>query len=258
MSEYQYYDFQAVDRRLGEMEMQQLRRYSSRAEITPTSFTNEYSFGDFKGHADLWLENFMKFLRLDSDLFAAAAAASLDQQPPATDREAMAAWVADLPAQEKNSLLVRIIEGGDAHIGPELYSRFRRRQTSNTPVAKPRRRTAGELLAVAEAQGTKHHRDENRKATEAKAERARWAAIARAKHLDAIAGRELELWAQVEELIATRLPKSYDLALQHLVDLRDLAVRQGRADDTARRVAALHEAHARKSSFIARLVEKGM
>src|SRR5207248_301307 len=43
MSEYQYYEFQTIDRRLDEKEMQELRGYSSRARITPTSFTNEYS-----------------------------------------------------------------------------------------------------------------------------------------------------------------------------------------------------------------------
>src|SRR5216117_336013 len=58
MSEYQYYEFQAVDRRLSEKEMQELRAYSSRAQITPTSFTNEYSFGNFKGNANSWMEKY--------------------------------------------------------------------------------------------------------------------------------------------------------------------------------------------------------
>lgn len=49
MSEYQYYEFLAVDRRLGEKEMREIRAVSSRAEITPTSFVNEYNYGDFKG-----------------------------------------------------------------------------------------------------------------------------------------------------------------------------------------------------------------
>src|SRR5438105_487371 len=49
MSEYQYYEFLALDRRLGEKEMKEIRAISSRAEITPTSFVNEYNYGDFKG-----------------------------------------------------------------------------------------------------------------------------------------------------------------------------------------------------------------
>jgi hypothetical protein len=49
MSEYQYYEFQAIDRPLGEADRQALRAFSSRAQITATSFTNHYEWGDFKG-----------------------------------------------------------------------------------------------------------------------------------------------------------------------------------------------------------------
>ena len=49
MSEYQYYEFQAIDRRLTRDQMAELRAITSRAEITPTSLTNTYEWGDFKG-----------------------------------------------------------------------------------------------------------------------------------------------------------------------------------------------------------------
>ncbi len=42
MSEYQYYEFRAIDHPLERKEMDELRALSSRAEITPTSFTNTY------------------------------------------------------------------------------------------------------------------------------------------------------------------------------------------------------------------------
>ena len=58
MSEYQYYEFQTVDRRLSETEMRELRAYSTRARITPTSFVNDYSFGSFKGDPDAWMEEY--------------------------------------------------------------------------------------------------------------------------------------------------------------------------------------------------------
>ena len=58
MSEYQYYEFQTVGRRLSETEMRELRAYSTRARITPTSFVNEYSFGSFKGNPDAWMERY--------------------------------------------------------------------------------------------------------------------------------------------------------------------------------------------------------
>ena len=49
MSEYQYYEFQAIDRPLGEADREALRTLSTRARITATSFTNHYEWGDFKG-----------------------------------------------------------------------------------------------------------------------------------------------------------------------------------------------------------------
>ncbi|MFO0887756.1 MAG: hypothetical protein U0790_01275 [Isosphaeraceae bacterium] len=49
MSEYQYYEFRAIDRPLNREQMDVLRDLSTRAEITPTSFTNTYHWGAFKG-----------------------------------------------------------------------------------------------------------------------------------------------------------------------------------------------------------------
>lgn len=58
MGAYQYYEFQAVDRPLGRDEMEILRGVSTRARITSTSFTNEYSYGDFKGNAEDWMAKY--------------------------------------------------------------------------------------------------------------------------------------------------------------------------------------------------------
>ena len=49
MSEYQYYEFQAIDHPLSEADRQVLRDLSTRARITATSFTNSYEWGNFKG-----------------------------------------------------------------------------------------------------------------------------------------------------------------------------------------------------------------
>ncbi|MBI4563726.1 MAG: hypothetical protein HY716_03410 [Planctomycetes bacterium] len=43
MSEYQYYEFLAIDRPLTEHEMKELRSISTRAHITPTIFVKAYS-----------------------------------------------------------------------------------------------------------------------------------------------------------------------------------------------------------------------
>jgi hypothetical protein len=58
MSEYQYYEFLAIDRPLTEDEMAELRALSTRAAITPVSFTNEYNWGDFKGNPDKLMQRY--------------------------------------------------------------------------------------------------------------------------------------------------------------------------------------------------------
>jgi hypothetical protein len=46
VSEYQYYEFLALDRPLTDKQRAELRKLSSRAEITATRFVNEYNYGD--------------------------------------------------------------------------------------------------------------------------------------------------------------------------------------------------------------------
>ena len=45
----EHYEFQAIDRPLGEADMEALRTLSTRARITAMSFTNHYKWGDFQG-----------------------------------------------------------------------------------------------------------------------------------------------------------------------------------------------------------------
>ncbi len=58
MSEYQYYEFQALDRALDREEQAELRAVSSRAAIGPRRFTNEYHWGDFKGNPVEWMKRY--------------------------------------------------------------------------------------------------------------------------------------------------------------------------------------------------------
>jgi hypothetical protein len=49
VSEYQYYEFQALDRPLSDSERNFLQSLSSRVQLTPTSATYIYNYGDFRG-----------------------------------------------------------------------------------------------------------------------------------------------------------------------------------------------------------------
>ncbi|WP_236808229.1 hypothetical protein [Amycolatopsis albispora] len=66
MSEYQYYEFLAIDRPLDEDARAVVRSLSTRAAITATSFVNEYHWGDFKGDPEWLMERYY-----DAHLYAA-------------------------------------------------------------------------------------------------------------------------------------------------------------------------------------------
>ena len=381
MSEYQYYEFQAIDRPLTAKEMAELRSYSTRARITPTSFVNDYEWGNFKGDEDAWmdkyfdaflyvanwgtrvlklrlparllnaatarlycvgehassreksqktilsfvcedegggewvqgegqlsslicllsdlargdlralylgwllcaqsgdlgdeeveppipaglaqlstsLENLVEFLRVDIDLLAAAAAASPSLTIRESDPAAVRAWLAQLSTAEKDEYLARLMAGQDGALAHELVGRLRREREDDRSTAKvaARRRTVAELLRAGEQAAGERERLEAEKAAKEKEQRERAAARARAKHLDQLAGNEPALWATVEDLVATRKPKSYDQALELLVDLRDLAARKDAAE-FRRRLAALRTAHASKPSLVGRLDQAGL
>ncbi|MEW6664396.1 MAG: hypothetical protein AB1512_04140 [Thermodesulfobacteriota bacterium] len=58
MSEYQYYEFLAIDRPLSAEEMKELRAISNRAEITQTRFCVVYNWGDLKGSPQKMMEKY--------------------------------------------------------------------------------------------------------------------------------------------------------------------------------------------------------
>lgn len=58
MSEYQYYEFLAIDRPLTDKQQAEVRALSTRAHITATSFTNEYHWGNFRGDPSRMVERY--------------------------------------------------------------------------------------------------------------------------------------------------------------------------------------------------------
>ncbi|MGH8490649.1 MAG: hypothetical protein ACREXS_17745 [Gammaproteobacteria bacterium] len=106
-------------------------------------------------------------------------------------------------------------------------------------------RAKKEVRIFDEQAAAERQRIKAEKAAKEKARREREAAVARAQHLDEIAGKEPALWNKVEGLIATKQPKNYDQAVELLADLRDLAARgfPAACRSAARRARAQANAH---------------
>lgn len=145
MSEYQYYEFQAIDRPLTSREMGELRAVSSRAAITATRFTNHLGARDREppvpaGLSQLTapLRAFVDFFRIDEDLVAIAAERSVNSTLAQKDVRRL---VGALPDAEKAAFLVRVAEGEGALVQAELLRRSRPERTSSAsqaPSAAPK------------------------------------------------------------------------------------------------------------------------
>jgi hypothetical protein len=374
MSEYQYYEFLALDRPLTGKQRAELRSISTRAEITATRFVNEYQWGDLKGDPrkmleqyfdaflylanwgtrqvmfrlprgvldpetarqycatdsaslteteshvilslyidqeepdDYWdepggqlaamvqarselatgdlrllylswllalqsdevdyeateppvpaglgdlsagLQAVVDFFGIDEDLIAVAAASS----PPIEEPRGLAEWIASLPAEEKDALLARVAAGEGAPVEALLLRRFR--AASGSPPAAPGR-TAAELWEAAADRKDARVKALKERQRKEEARKAKAQAAAYAKRLDQLAAREEEAWAKVAELIETRKPRDYDLAVSLLRDLQALADRQEDSAAFRKRFLELRARHDRKPTLQERFDQAGL
>jgi hypothetical protein len=382
VSEYQYYEFRAIDRPLSGAETKKLRELSSRAEITPVSFTNHYEWGDFRGDprklmwesfdAFLYLANWgtrrlmfrlpadllgagaarpycdgdglslevkgghallewqsdeegadwdhdgvglleeilplreaiaggdlrplyvgwlsavdeglidddapeppvppglkarppalnalARFLRVSDDLLAVAAERSDDAPPAASpSREDVAAKVAALPEPQRNAALVDLLDGDPAAARRALLRALRDAEPNNpAPAGANTGRTAGDLIAAAEAMVEARRRTEAGLLAKKKARLAAEAAAKRARYLDELAVRQEQAWELLERKVESKQQKGYDEAVGLLKDLRDVSLRDGAAGSFEARVRSLHARHAKKPAFVKRLQKAGM
>ncbi|MFD5571162.1 hypothetical protein [Streptomyces cadmiisoli] len=388
MSEYQYYEFLAVDRSLDAEQLQQVRALSTRARISSTRFVNEYHWGDFRGDstklveqlydAHLYYANWgsrrlllrlpatvlpakkatayarnealtvwsrsghtlldfsrdgehdeewefetsaelssliglraelaagdlrplylawlaalsvreldddegaeyaremeppipyglsqltgpqralVDFLEVDTDLLTAAAQVSEPRpSPDGPQRHELTAFIAALPVQDKDDLLLAAALGTGPQPGPELLNRYQAARPAPATPPTPCR-SAAELLDAAQLRRTeraRREREAHRKATE---KRARAAAQAYQRHLDRLARNLDKAWQDVENLIAQKKPTTYDAATTLLKDLREIYSRSGTLADYDQRVADLRAGHRGKPALMRRFDTAGI
>ena len=198
------------------------------------------------------LDSLIEFLGIDEDLVEVAASASAPLKEGPSQKE-LAAWVRGLPANEKENLLIDFLSESGERSRLELLQRFQRENAVAASHSVIERRTVKDLLTAARVRA-----DERAKQLSAK--RAADAARKKAKdeadrtvYLEGLAKREKVVWKQVEAYIQKRQPKEYERAVILLVDLHDLAVRQGDETGFQLTMEELRKTHTAKSTFLRRL-----
>lgn len=189
------------------------------------------------------LETFCEFFRLDIDLVQAAAEGSSTSQPTKIEFEK---WIDQLPEGIKNDFLLRLL-----HNEPMLHLALKRHleRTAGLSTAQPAAegtRTVGELM---ERASTIHQQREE--------ETRRQAALKRQQELDKIAERVPQLWELIFSLISKKQTNAYDQALGHLVDLFDLAQRDGWESEFQGKINQIYETYPTLRGLHKRMKVKG-
>jgi hypothetical protein len=184
------------------------------------------------------LRSFVEWFGVDDDLIQVAAAQS-GQVESVSENDVRRA-IAALPPAEKDAFLLRLAQGE-----PLLSLAFKRRLSvlgDTAPSDAASRRTAGELLAAAEAL-----REREREEQAAKAEARRIA------ELEALAQREEQTWQEVDALIQESKGKAYDQAVRLLLKLKELAEHQRQTRAFQDRLAQIVETYKRRHALLGRL-----
>ena len=206
------------------------------------------------------LERLADFLGIDFDLIAAAAEQSEDESQLRMSGAEILVWVRNLPQDEKDSLLVRIIEDDVSHAQETLRQRVLSEMLSPRQVTggSVRRRTAAQILTRADTITKERQRTEAERAEQERLQRELEQAELRRRHLESLRGRETDLWAKASQLIITKQPRKYDEAVLILQDLRDLADRVGVSSAFCQRMACLWRDHASKPTLLQRFQKAGL
>ena len=130
MSEYHYYEFVAIDKPLTPTQMAELRSRSSRARITPTSFVNDYQWGNLKGDPVEWMRRYFDahvyvanwctcflFLRVPRDAFDSGTLRAYLTESAFTVEKTNTHWILEWALQESENYDRFGMEDGEGWMG---------------------------------------------------------------------------------------------------------------------------------------------
>lgn len=186
------------------------------------------------------LQSFIDWLKIDPDLITVAAQASPTQKQP---KEPFKAWIKSLSDKEKTELLLEVI-AEDSVMASQIRARLRQKfaKAPERPAGSDHQRSFSELSALADEQRSK------RRAQEKAAAKAK-----RRKYLESLKPQKAQIWQTIRGLIARKQAKPYEQAVQHLIDLRDLAVLEGDLDTFQSQILQMETDYSSRPGLLKRM-----
>ena len=205
------------------------------------------------GQSSASLGSLINFFGIDKDLVAVAAVSSAPFSAGPSPED-LNIWIRSLPENEKNDLLITAVSESGDRWKNELLRQFYRKHKRLTSLANvATQRTAGDLLLAAQARTEERTRRIEADRIKESARQKVKEAAERARYLDQLAKREAAVWNDALAYIEKRQQKGYDQAIQLLIDLRDLAIRQQHEAVFQAKIENLRVKHGAKVSFLQRL-----
>ncbi|MBE9259668.1 hypothetical protein IQ228_20560 [Dolichospermum sp. LEGE 00246] len=191
------------------------------------------------------LQSFVEFFKVDNDLITVAAKASNSTQAEFTSLETL---IPTLPEAERNDFLVKVLKN-EPLIGVQLAKRLKELSKSQLTLVQSNgnRRLLFQLIASAKDCSKLRQQQELKAVKEA-----------RIRELLALIPKEAKLWEEVFRLIAFKQSKSYDDAIAHLRNLRDLAEYQGKLEQFKLRVQEMQTDYSNRPGLLSRLQKAGL
>lgn len=181
------------------------------------------------------LQNFVDFVGLDPLMVKTAALASAPASPPLEiDFRPL---LTRLSREECEDYLLRVIKG-DGGVASSLKKQLRTYLPAAASPPASERRTVGQL-----AQAIDQYREEE------KQRQAKAADTKKRREMEDLASREDQVWQEVETLIQTAKPKSYDGAVQLLTKLQQLAEYKASTPNFQLRLESLQKRYASRSGL---------
>ncbi|WP_013321004.1 hypothetical protein [Gloeothece verrucosa] len=181
---------------------------------------------------------FAKIFEVDEYLLTAACESS--GKPTLISDKNWQQAIVQLSSSECQDFLLRLAKGES-----NLSAKFTQRLSElivTTPVPSKSRRTIQQLFEAAsgEEKATKKRQQQE-------------AEIKRIQELEALAKRETQAWNEVESLLLKPQAKTYEQAVELLVQLRDLAEYQNRYSFFQEKINQIYKKYSRRTGLIERL-----
>ncbi len=192
------------------------------------------------------LKSFIDFFEIDEELISVASArsAAINRKSELDIEKA----VAKLTEAERIEFLVRIARG-EHQTNLQLLKRLRELSPENkiNSDSNFQSRTIGQLLKSAEELSEKKIEKEKQRAEQE-----------RIRRLEELVKQENELWEKVYFLIGQKQAKTYDEAVETLLQLRELFEYLKKPGQFHSRLVQIHQNYSRLSALISRLNRAGL